>query len=231
VRIALPEGASNIKYNTAIDIDSEDSDVLVSYLDTAGRPVLVLHATNLVEEETELLEVTYDFSQSTLIREPMMVVVFFFVIFLIVIIFNRIDFSIDTSSKEYQHEVARKKAEYYIDSIDSLFGRNSNVFVSFFQAVQNGKPSEVNSAFENVKQAKTSMEKFRSYKDKIDKLEAGIGTYIHEIVSIEQKRFKDVEKAKAAFDSNNATKEVEALQKQVLEKESASIEALLLKLQ
>lgn len=28
--------------------------VLVSYLDTSGRPVLVLHASNLVEEETEV---------------------------------------------------------------------------------------------------------------------------------------------------------------------------------
>lgn len=51
----------------------------------------------------------------------MMVVIFFFAIFLVVIVINRIDFSIDTSSKAYQHEVARKKAEYYIESIGELF--------------------------------------------------------------------------------------------------------------
>jgi len=42
VRVILPEFASNIKWVTPFEVESESRDVHVTYLDTVGRPVLVL---------------------------------------------------------------------------------------------------------------------------------------------------------------------------------------------
>ncbi len=53
LRIILPEGASNIKYQTAIPIVSEQVSMHKTYMDTIGRTSLKLVALNLIDESRD----------------------------------------------------------------------------------------------------------------------------------------------------------------------------------
>jgi oligosaccharyltransferase complex subunit alpha (ribophorin I) len=94
VRVILPEGATNVKVNTPFSTQRLENQVRVTYLDTDGRPVVVLRKSNLVEQHMQDFEVTYEFSTMTLLREPFFLITFFAIIFLVVIIVNRIDMSL-----------------------------------------------------------------------------------------------------------------------------------------
>eukprot|EP00043_Microstomoeca_roanoka_P013134 m.128709 g.128709 ORF g.128709 m.128709 type:complete len:456 (+) comp15677_c1_seq1:133-1500(+) len=94
IRVVLPEGASDIKVNTPFPVDSQSSDVLVTYFDTTGRPVVILTKSNLVEEHMQDFTVSYTLPATAIVREPVMAVAFFFVLFVVAIVLNRLDFSL-----------------------------------------------------------------------------------------------------------------------------------------
>lgn len=93
VRVVLPETSTNIQVNTPFPM-SESRALHFTYLDTVGRPVIVLKANNLVREHLKEFTITYTFHSVSLIQEPLLVVGFVFALFFAFIIFNRIDFSI-----------------------------------------------------------------------------------------------------------------------------------------
>ena len=49
VRVVLPEGAANIETSVPFEV-AEFSDIKKTYLDTVGRPVIVLHKSNVVPD-------------------------------------------------------------------------------------------------------------------------------------------------------------------------------------
>jgi len=107
VRVILPEGATNIKVNAPFPVERKADQVRVTYLDTTGRPVVVLRKSNLVEQHMQEFELTYEFSQVTLLREPLFLVSFFAIILLVVVFANRIDMSIShakTAAKEHKQK-------------------------------------------------------------------------------------------------------------------------------
>lgn len=61
VKIILPEGASNIKLKLPYHVTEGKREVHKTYLDTAGRPVVVLNKENVVESHIQDLEVVYCF--------------------------------------------------------------------------------------------------------------------------------------------------------------------------
>lgn len=75
LRIILPEGATNVKYQTSIPIVSSDITTHVTFMDTIGRTALVLHARNLVDaaRDREII-VTYEYPLSAALRKPFMII-------------------------------------------------------------------------------------------------------------------------------------------------------------
>jgi hypothetical protein len=64
-----------------------------------GRTVLVLRASNIVEEHDEKIHISYEFPQSKMIVEPLMVVGAFMVLFVLGSLFSRAT-AIGSKSKE-----------------------------------------------------------------------------------------------------------------------------------
>jgi len=58
MRVVLPEGATNIQYVAPFEIEDVSMDTRFTYLDTVGRPVLVLKKSNLCKYHNQYFQVT-----------------------------------------------------------------------------------------------------------------------------------------------------------------------------
>lgn len=94
-RIILPEGCSNIKLKAPYAIDRLPDTLHFTYLDTKGRPVVVLHKTNLIEHHIQDVEISYTFPRLLMLQEPLLLIIALFLLFVLVIIYVRLDFSIN----------------------------------------------------------------------------------------------------------------------------------------
>lgn len=94
VNLILPEGASNIKFKLPYSVKREKDQVHKTYLDTFGRPKIVLRKSNLVEKHIQELQVEYTFNRLLLLQEPLLIVIALFSLCLIVSIYVRFDFSL-----------------------------------------------------------------------------------------------------------------------------------------
>jgi oligosaccharyltransferase complex subunit alpha (ribophorin I) len=103
VRIILPEGADDIKF--VIPFTVEDShEKHHTYLDTTGRPVLILKKANINLAHDQYFQVTYNFGKFTMFREPLILIASFFVFFLAVMLYVRIDLSVTPEKKRQSPE-------------------------------------------------------------------------------------------------------------------------------
>lgn len=59
MQVVLPEGASDIRPSTPFPMQTSGDGRKFSYLDTTGRPVLILRKTNLVPDHNKDFSVTY----------------------------------------------------------------------------------------------------------------------------------------------------------------------------
>jgi len=98
VRVILPEFATNIRWVTPFEVDSEGRDVHVTYLDTVGRPVLVLTKKNVVRYHAQPFQVVYNYSKIYMLQEPLILSSACFLFFLSCWIYMRIDLSLGESS-------------------------------------------------------------------------------------------------------------------------------------
>jgi len=94
VRVILPEGASDIEVHTPFAIDGKSRDTHYTYLDTTGRPVLIVKKKNIVSDHNRFFQVTYKFSQLSLLQEPFLLIVAFFLFFLLIMVYIRLEFHI-----------------------------------------------------------------------------------------------------------------------------------------
>ncbi|XP_067611750.1 dolichyl-diphosphooligosaccharide--protein glycosyltransferase subunit 1 isoform X2 [Pseudorca crassidens] len=94
VKIILPEGAKNIQVDSPYEISRAPDELHYTYLDTFGRPVIVAHKKNLVEQHIQDMVVHYTFNKVLMLQEPLLVVAAFYVLFFTVIVYVRLDFSI-----------------------------------------------------------------------------------------------------------------------------------------
>ncbi|KAJ2900501.1 uncharacterized protein MKZ38_002406 [Zalerion maritima] len=100
VRVLLPEGATNVKFYTTIpttSILSHSIDLSNTFLDTLGRTVLAINATNLVDDmrDRELI-VTYDSSLIDSLRKPLLVFTSMFTIFVVAYIVGGVEVKISS---------------------------------------------------------------------------------------------------------------------------------------
>lgn len=103
----------NIAIDTPYSVEQRDNEIIQTYLDTVGRPVVIVKGTNLIEQHIQdfkvdihitcsnqiypppsLSQLTYDFQSWMLLQEPLLVVVALYGFYLLIIIIVRLDFSI-----------------------------------------------------------------------------------------------------------------------------------------
>ena len=85
----------NIEFRPPLyEVDHSQQEVKLTYLDTVGRPVVVCHAENLVEQHVQDFELHYTLETFMMLQEPLLIVVALLIFFLCVIIIVRLDFSI-----------------------------------------------------------------------------------------------------------------------------------------
>ncbi|KAI8042442.1 dolichyl-diphosphooligosaccharide--protein glycosyltransferase subunit 1 [Drosophila gunungcola] len=94
VKIILPEGSSDIRLSTPYSISRLPNELVHTYLDTTGRPVVSFSKSNLVESHISDFTLYYSFSKISMLQEPLLVSGFIYIIFVFTIVFLRLDFSI-----------------------------------------------------------------------------------------------------------------------------------------
>jgi len=94
VRVILPEGSTNIEVHAPFGIDSKSFATHLTYLDTAGRPVLIVTKKNVVPDHDKHFQVTYNFSSSSMFREPFLLVGAFFTLLASIMLYVRINLRI-----------------------------------------------------------------------------------------------------------------------------------------
>lgn len=123
VRVILPEGASDISVKAPFSVQELPRETHYTYLDTKGRPVVVLAKKNLVPSvHNQHFQVTYRFSSSSLVREPILMVVAFFAVCFSFMVLTRIDLRIakpKAGSPRVAEIVAEVTATVRKDALDA----------------------------------------------------------------------------------------------------------------
>ncbi|OCK79470.1 dolichyl-diphosphooligosaccharide--protein glycosyltransferas-like protein subunit 1 [Lepidopterella palustris CBS 459.81] len=95
VRIILPEGATNIHYQTSVPHLSSSTSVHRTFMDTIGRTTLKLSAINLVDEwRGRDIIVTYDYPWTAGLRKPVVIFVALLSVFTATWVIGSLDVSI-----------------------------------------------------------------------------------------------------------------------------------------
>ena len=74
ISVVLPEGASNVVADVPVSDVHQWRGAKYTYLDVAGRPVVVLSKLNTVAEHNVPFTVTYSFSFISMLREPALLI-------------------------------------------------------------------------------------------------------------------------------------------------------------
>lgn len=91
MQVVLPEGSSHIEADFPFDVE-QSRETKYTYLDTYGRPVLVLKKQNVVPDHNMPLKVTYKFASIAMLQEPLLLVGTFFAFFCALIVYTRFNF-------------------------------------------------------------------------------------------------------------------------------------------
>ncbi|XP_050412619.1 dolichyl-diphosphooligosaccharide--protein glycosyltransferase subunit 1 [Patella vulgata] len=145
VRVILPESAKNIVVDPPYPVKRGSNELHYTYLDTIGRPVIVLYKTNLVEQHIQDFTVTYSFQKMLLLQEPLLVVGAFYLLFLLVIIYVRLDFSI---TKDEAKE-SRLRVSSLINEVQDAQDKRSALYQSYDDAINKYKSSKDTTTFGN----------------------------------------------------------------------------------
>eukprot|EP01134_Creolimax_fragrantissima_P000007 CFRG0007T1 len=95
LRVALPEGASDVTVKNKYGFDDQSIDVKHTYLDILGRPVVVLTKYNVVNDHSGNFEVRYHLDTSETYHQPFLLVGSYFIVFVLLIVYLRSDFRLD----------------------------------------------------------------------------------------------------------------------------------------
>jgi len=138
VKIIFPEGSTNLKLQTPYPVKRDPDELHYTYLDTVGRPVIILHKNNLVENHIQDFTVQYTFHRYMLLQEPFLVVSAFYLLFVLVIVYVRLDFSI---SKDEASE-SRMRTASLIEQVQALHDRRSALYQTYDDSVNKFKISK-----------------------------------------------------------------------------------------
>ena len=100
LRVVLPEGATNVKFQTTVPIVANSTSLHHTFMDTIGRTTLTLTALNLVDEFKDRdLIVTYDYPWTAGYRKPVTISLGAFAVFAFIWAVGSIDTSIGAKKK------------------------------------------------------------------------------------------------------------------------------------
>ncbi|KAF8073141.1 OST1A [Scenedesmus sp. PABB004] len=125
-RVVLPEGAKNIKPTLPFDGVEQGWDKKFTYLDTAGRPTLVLTKANVVPEHNKPFAVDYAFTFGAMMREPLLLISVFAAFFAAVSLYNRLDFTI-TKDERWLEGQARDRALGVLQQLAALWDEEAEL--------------------------------------------------------------------------------------------------------
>jgi oligosaccharyltransferase complex subunit alpha (ribophorin I) len=95
LRVILPEGATNVKFQTSVPLVGNEISLHNTFMDTLGRTTLSLTAINLVDEFRDRdLVVTYDYPWTAGYRKPIVITLGMFAVFAVTWVLGSIDTSI-----------------------------------------------------------------------------------------------------------------------------------------
>ncbi|KZF22341.1 hypothetical protein L228DRAFT_230743 [Xylona heveae TC161] len=95
VKVILPEGAKNVKYETSIPVSSVEQSLHRTFMDTLGRTTLAFTALNVVDQaRSEDLIITYDYPFTAGLRKPLTLVFGMLAVFTIAWALGQLDTSI-----------------------------------------------------------------------------------------------------------------------------------------
>lgn len=166
VKIILPEGARNIHMDTPYKITRLPNQLHYTYLDTFGRPVLVVTKDNLVEHHIQDVVVHYNFNKILMLQEPLLVVGAFYILFFTVIIYVRLDFAI---TKDPAAEV-RMKVASITEQVLTLVNKRLGLYRHMDEVVNRYKQSRDTGALNSGR--KTLEADHRTLTNEISSLQA-----------------------------------------------------------
>jgi len=101
-KIALPEGAYDIRLELPYEVDSTYMEKRFTYLDSSlfgGRPVQAFTKRNVVDLHTRYFQVYYRYNSNTIALKPLLMCTTFFLLFIVHIFFRRIDLNLERSGR------------------------------------------------------------------------------------------------------------------------------------
>lgn len=137
VRLSHPVSSRNIQVDSPYEISRAPDELCYTYLDTFGRPVIVAHKKNLVEQHIQDIVVHYTFSKVLMLQEPLLLVATFSILFFTVVIYVRLDLSI---TKDPAAE-ARMKVACIIEQVLTLVSKRLGLYHHFNKTVNRYKQS------------------------------------------------------------------------------------------
>ncbi|XP_054717995.1 dolichyl-diphosphooligosaccharide--protein glycosyltransferase subunit 1-like [Uloborus diversus] len=135
VRVILPEGSKNIQVKPPYAVDRLPDELHYTYLDTVGRPVIVMHKSNLVEQHIQDFEIHYEYQKMLMLQEPFLVVIALYLLFIVVIIYVRLDFSI---TKDPNKE-SKLRISGLIETVHSHCDKRADIYAKFDEALNKFK--------------------------------------------------------------------------------------------
>jgi len=98
---------------------NQTQEVKLTYLDTSGRPVVVLHKTNLVPDHDMPFTVNYSFLSLKMLREPAFLVIAFLLMFGGIIAYVRCEFVLSRDDR-WRADRQKEKAVALVQKFASL---------------------------------------------------------------------------------------------------------------
>lgn len=151
VRVILPEGAKDVEFQTPFDVDGSSSSVHYTYLDTSGRPVLLIFKKNLVPEHNQYFQVAYTFSSTSLLQEPILLITAFFLFFLFIMLYTRLPFSI--GEKEKPRNTPLEKAEPVLLRLKEILDQRAEIHSNLAGSLAKYLDSKNSAAYNAEKKA------------------------------------------------------------------------------
>jgi len=168
VKVVLPEGARDIQVSSPFAVSQAPQELHKTYLDTTGRPVVVLKKNNVVDSHIQDFQVQYTFKKVLLLQEPFLCIAAFYILFITVIGIVRLDFSI---AKDAAQE-SKLKIASLLDDLRYAVDQRSSVYAAFDNAIDKFKSSKDSTAFANT--MKKNQADYTNVCSKIDALGANL---------------------------------------------------------
>lgn len=182
VKVVLPEGAYDVKPKLDIEADSITYDTKYTYLDTAGRPVLILKLANMVDEIGGEFVVHYKMAPFAAFREPALLIGTLALLFACAIAYLRVDLSINKDAKWVEAQ-RKAQATATLQRILLLISERRRALALLDKAADGGNAGALAATKATVDmQLKSSTEKLKALAKEFEEVAAALGPALSELL-------------------------------------------------